>query len=101
VKPAHPLQHPAGRTFGLTEEEVAKIRLAAESPLWRYILADLFSRSTRTFIVALCVFNLLAFHLHGNASIWVVCGMFVAAGVVRSTYDWFSKRRLGHQLGYG
>ena len=102
MKPAHPQQHPAGRTFGLTEEEIANIRRAAEKPLWRYILADRAFRPIVLAVVLGVIATQLIFdgHSGGSEALILFC-LIYCIRVAASIYGWFSKRRLGRQLGYG
>jgi hypothetical protein len=105
MKPAQPQQHPEGRTLGLTEEEIAKIRLATESSLWRYHVARWTIYLKVAPVMVIFGFALLLRSPHDGRWVnWMGLGASCLIAIILftgHTYDWFSRRRLGRQLGYG
>jgi hypothetical protein len=96
---AHPQQHPAARTFGLQEKEIADLRLAAQSPLWRYLLTGLFRPMFVPLIILAVAFIQIALDSDKQGAVLAIGFIFIFRIAFR-TYDWFPRRRLGRQLGY-
>jgi hypothetical protein len=99
---AHPQVHPAGRTYGLEDAEVEKLRTAARYPFWRYLLAS--RRFTRILsfavVMSFCAYLFGHWTPAANPAPLVALGAILLLQAGLNFYDWTRKRGLARKLGY-
>jgi hypothetical protein len=95
MKATHPQDHPVGRTFGLAEAEVERIRRAARLPCWRYVLTD---RRCYPLPCMAFIFGLMM----AKTVVGMLTGAFVAFIIQFAILgsEWSSNRRIAKRLGY-